>query len=251
MKRPSFQFYPQDWLADPNVISMTAEQRGAYIQLIACMWNTDDCTLPNDDEYLAKLAGVDREAIGGLLHCFRVATKGDKITHKRLEKEREKQDDYKRKCSAAGKKGNDIRWNKGKKKASGSDRVGIAKDRSSSSTTSSTSNLSTKVDKKNTPAQNMKDFIKAVEEDSNKLGVFISAIVTKNRNISPEVVKQEILKFVSYWTELSQSGTKERWEKEKTFEVQRRLATWFVNASKYNKEYGKPTVKFGRDTNNP
>jgi uncharacterized protein YdaU (DUF1376 family) len=33
-------------------------------------------------------------------------------------------------------------------------------------------------------------------------------------------------KFVSYWTEKNKSGTKMRYELEKTFEITRRLATW-------------------------
>ena len=49
-----------------------------------------------------------------------------------------------------------------------------------------------------------------------------------------EFVKTEILKFISYWTERNKSGTKQRWEIEKTFEVNRRLNTWFSNSSKFS-----------------
>ncbi len=41
--------------------------------------------------------------------------------------------------------------------------------------------------------------------------------------------KQEILKFISYWTEPNKSGTRQRWQMEKTFDVKRRLVTWFQN----------------------
>ena len=33
-------------------------------------------------------------------------------------------------------------------------------------------------------------------------------------------------KFVNYWTEKNKSGTKMRYELEKTFEISKRLATW-------------------------
>ena len=45
--------------------------------------------------------------------------------------------------------------------------------------------------------------------------------------------KQEIDNFISYWTELNKSGTKQRWELEKTFEINRRLTTWFRNKEKF------------------
>ena len=30
-KSPAFQFYPKDWLADPDVACMTMAERGIYI----------------------------------------------------------------------------------------------------------------------------------------------------------------------------------------------------------------------------
>ena len=52
--------------------------------------------------------------------------------------------------------------------------------------------------------------------------------------------EQEIKKFVSYWTELNKSGTRQRWQLEKTFDVKRRLGTWYERASTFNKKDGKP-----------
>lgn len=46
------------------------------------------------------------------------------------------------------------------------------------------------------------------------------------RGISEDAGLREIKKFVSYWTEPTLSGKKERWQTEKTFDVKRRLATW-------------------------
>jgi hypothetical protein len=46
-----------------------------------------------------------------------------------------------------------------------------------------------------------------------------------------DFVRREIAKFISYWCELTPSGTKQLWETKPTFEVKRRLATWFGRAS--------------------
>lgn len=45
--------------------------------------------------------------------------------------------------------------------------------------------------------------------------------------VSESVARTQIKKFVSYWTELNKSGTKQRWEREPTFQIDRRLRTWF------------------------
>jgi hypothetical protein len=42
--------------------------------------------------------------------------------------------------------------------------------------------------------------------------------------------------FFMYWTEKSPNGKKMRFEKEKVFDPERRLVTWFANGEKFNKE---------------
>lgn len=41
------------------------------------------------------------------------------------------------------------------------------------------------------------------------------------------VVDTELKKFVLYWTEPNKSGTRTRWEQQPTFDVKRRITTWF------------------------
>ena len=105
----SFQFYPKDWLADPNTNMMTAEHEGAYIRLLCYMWNTADCSLDNEITALARLARVDNTVITELLHCFYV-DKNDRLRNKRLDEERNKQDEHRENKSRAGKKGMERRW---------------------------------------------------------------------------------------------------------------------------------------------
>ena len=49
--------------------------------------------------------------------------------------------------------------------------------------------------------------------------------------------------IISYWTELNKTGTKQRWELERTFDVKRRLANWFNNVSKFSGSKSKYQVK--------
>lgn len=45
----------------------------------------------------------------------------------------------------------------------------------------------------------------------------------------------EVEKFCSYWTEPNKSKTKIRWELQPTFDIYRRLGTWFRNNDNFNK----------------
>jgi len=69
--------------------------------------------------------------------------------------------------------------------------------------------------------------------------VFISEVWQFSEQYPEDMLKQ----FIAYWTEKNKSKTKMRFETEKTFEVNKRLAYW-ANRSK---EYGaKKTI--GADT---
>jgi len=48
-----------------------------------------------------------------------------------------------------------------------------------------------------------------------------------------------LYKFFNYWSELNKSGTKMRFELEKTWEIEKRLATWKNNGMKYDKPVEK------------
>lgn len=53
------------------------------------------------------------------------------------------------------------------------------------------------------------------------------------KGIAAPAASAEVAKFVSYWTEPNPSGTKQRWQMEKTFDVQRRFSNWINNAHKF------------------
>lgn len=79
-----------------------------------------------------------------------------------------------------------------------------------------------------TPAQISRDFF--TKETTRE--EWTQKIVTKG--IDEKTARLEIKKFVGYWTERNKSGTKQKWEMERAFELPRRLATWLNNSSKFS-----------------
>ncbi len=57
------------------------------------------------------------------------------------------------------------------------------------------------------------------------------------------ILEREIEKFILYWTEPNKSGTKVKWELEKTFEVKRRLRKWFENKQQWSKDKNEGKTK--------
>lgn len=56
---PYFPFYVNDWLTGQATTRMTAEQKGAFIDLLAHAWNSKPpCTLADDAGEFAKLSGL-------------------------------------------------------------------------------------------------------------------------------------------------------------------------------------------------
>ena len=109
-KSPAFQFYPQDYISDINTTAMTAEQEGHYLRLLCFCWI--EGSVPSDlDELLLLLKPVNGETMAVLsrvIGCFK--EDDGRLYHKRLQMEKEKQRNYKKDKSEAGKKGAKARW---------------------------------------------------------------------------------------------------------------------------------------------
>lgn len=84
-----------------------------------------------------------------------------------------------------------------------------------------------------TPAQLAKLFFEMVKNKSSSYQEFILSLSSK-KNLNVEKVRAEIDKFTKYWTERTPSGKKEKWELEKTFEVDGRLGTWFSRVQTFS-----------------
>lgn len=108
-KAPAFQFYPKDFLSDSNVVGMSMQERGVYITLICICWQ--DHSIPADVAQLARQCSTPLRAFQRIWpaveKCFRKSG-ASRLVHPRLERERMKQADYRRRQSDASRK----RWDK-------------------------------------------------------------------------------------------------------------------------------------------
>jgi uncharacterized protein YdaU (DUF1376 family) len=116
-RSPAFQFYPGDWLSSSRITLMTPAEEGAYIRLLAYCWDSEDCTLPDDDEQLAKLSRLGEQWLSyapganAVRNCFEVhPSKKSRLINKRLFAEWKKLLAFRRAKSQAGKKGMANRW---------------------------------------------------------------------------------------------------------------------------------------------
>jgi uncharacterized protein YdaU (DUF1376 family) len=85
---PYMKLWTNDFIGDTGHLS-TAET-GAYIMLLMCAWRTSDCSLPDDDKKLARMARADgrhwSKIKDAVLEFWDL--EGGRWTNKRLTKER-------------------------------------------------------------------------------------------------------------------------------------------------------------------
>jgi uncharacterized protein YdaU (DUF1376 family) len=183
MKRPSFQFYPADWLSDMRVRMLPWECRGLYMDLLCYCWR--EGWIPADGSAIAQLSGCHSLAIiEPCLLLFQSHPKDpSKLIHKRLEEEKMKQDHHRKERSSAGAKGAKARWNKGKSTDQGGDGSAMAQpsichgsaidlplaknDSSTSSTTSTSKSFSYQ---KNSKGEAVSELAQTIWDGTPKLG---------------------------------------------------------------------------------
>jgi uncharacterized protein YdaU (DUF1376 family) len=103
---PAFQFYPRDFLSSTKVQRMSLTEMGIYIKLLSLCWL--DGSLPADTRTLARILNIKPTQLSRiwpnvLAECFTV--KGDRLHNERLDAERKKQAEYRRRQSDNGKQG--------------------------------------------------------------------------------------------------------------------------------------------------
>jgi len=102
---PAFQFYPKDWLSEPNLRGAPLAAKGAYIELLSICWMEQ--TLPAASDELQRLAGATDEewnACSTLVQRMFNEVPGDaeRLFHKRLDDERERHRARRESASKAG-----------------------------------------------------------------------------------------------------------------------------------------------------
>jgi phage replication O-like protein O len=84
-----------------------------------------------------------------------------------------------------------------------------------------------------TPKEITEKFFSMVDKKDQEYEEFIIKL-SESTKMAVERTREEIKKFSEYWMEMNQTGTKQRWQKEKVFEVKRRLTTWLNNNNKWS-----------------
>lgn len=105
---PSFQFYPSDFLSSAKVDMMSMTERGVYITLLCRCWL--DNGLPTSMDELAEFARMKTDKFerlwknGKIRLCF--TERGGRLHQTRLDTERKKQNEYRKRQADAAKQ----RW---------------------------------------------------------------------------------------------------------------------------------------------
>lgn len=107
---PAFQFYPKDFLGDGDQAGMSLQETGAYARLMCYEWNAHGAGIPDDCTRAANMVhapiGAMRKMWPAIRSCFIAhPTEPGRLVHPRLEKERQKQDAFRRRQSDKGKRG--------------------------------------------------------------------------------------------------------------------------------------------------
>lgn len=94
--------------------------------------------------------------------------------------------------------------------------------------------------KESTPAQKAVSFFEGItslknKAPSNGTAEFLQEL-SGRVGLGKDVLWREVQAFTSYWTELDKLGKRQRWQLERTFEVEKRLSTWLRRCN----ERGKP-----------
>lgn len=105
-QRPSFQFYPQDFLASDSVAQMTHEEVGIYMLLLCRAWVGPG--LPTDLARVARLVGLPEGRLrelwsGPLGSCF--VERDGRLVNPRQEREREVAQERTARRAQAGSRG--------------------------------------------------------------------------------------------------------------------------------------------------
>ena len=109
MSSPAFQFYPADYLADAKVQTMSIEGEGCYFRLLCYCWR--EGSIPSDRAAIVRLCkGYDGPGIDEAMALFVRGDKRGTLVHRRLDKERKRQEALSKAMQEAGLRGAIKRW---------------------------------------------------------------------------------------------------------------------------------------------
>ena len=121
-KLPWFKFYPFDWVSDSTVQTMTLIERGFYMEILCRVWIENG--IPNNRTVVERLfnacstddeqpsSDVKKRSVDLIFDLLEVTPDGRKLTHWKLEEQREDLRNRAKKASEAGKKSGEARRKK-------------------------------------------------------------------------------------------------------------------------------------------
>lgn len=241
-----FKFYGQDWLTDTKIFSMKLEDKLCYLTLLCLASSSTDGVIKNcTEDTVLRLSGLqfdpaneDNEysrAIGCLkrYHDNGMIThdnKGGVIINAYSKRQGSNLGGYERIKRFREKKKMALNIDKNKTNDNTNDNI------------SDNTNDNPRIDKirieenRIEERENTEDTPSQVSIDFFLKGRFYEEYLALFSKTSPEeLVSREFDKFILYWTEPNGSGTKQRWQQQSTFDVKRRLITWFGKVNTFTK----------------
>lgn len=236
-KDPAVLFYINDWLT--STAEMDGDTRGWYLNLL--LHNYDKKDLPNDVEKLAVLCNVKFSEYERFKQVFEQVLKQkfelnseSRLTNERTSNILQSREYFKDKRSLAGKTSYVMRY--------------FAKNYSKEYKTKALKEFvkeqfDYEIDLKN------EQVIKQVFEQVFEL--YRNENENENRSISKDIKERELIfktnvsefktkypietlrAFFNYWSEPDHSNKKMKFEKQDTFDIERRLLTWVKNESSF------------------
>ena len=236
-----FKFYGGEYLSDPKMLALTAAERSCWLTLLcyASMSGKDGAVRHLTEDILMAQSGVNPSQeqwniTKGLLKKFEslniVSLTENCITIKNWSKRQEMaMTGYERTRKYRENAKNQLKFSTG----DGNDNGGDANDNARIEENRIEENREYK--RESTPREQTEAFWMAIKNQDNHYQAFKKRIV-ETYGAPEKIINKEMAKFYSYWTEKNHSGTKERWQQEKTFEVRKRLATWLQRVGYRNSD---------------
>jgi uncharacterized protein YdaU (DUF1376 family) len=109
-KHPALMLWTDAYLSDTR--HLTTAQHGAYLLLLMTMWRSETCSVPDNDDYLALVTGMDVRTWKKnrpVIETFLQRSEGNALSQKRLLIERKYADEIAAKRAAAGRESARIR----------------------------------------------------------------------------------------------------------------------------------------------
>lgn len=140
-KSPAFQFYPKDFLT--GTATMSLQEVGAYMRLLCYAW--DAGSVPNDPKERSRICACSRAQERELWKKvgIKFSLQNDVFLNERMEEERKKQADYRRRQSDKGKASAAVRLQPNANHGSTTVESRLQPEVNSSSSSSSSSSVTT------------------------------------------------------------------------------------------------------------